>query len=64
MKSLRIQGIYVGSRAMFDRMLHAISTNKIRPLIDRVFDFGDAPAALRYLQSAQHLGKVVINLSS
>lgn len=62
MKSLRLQGIYVGSRAMFERMIDAICANNIHPVIDRVFRFDQAPAALQYLQSAQHTGKVVINV--
>ncbi len=60
MKSLRIQGIYVGSRAMFEAMNRAISLHKLRPVIDRVFPFEEAPAALRHLESGSHFGKVVI----
>ncbi|MEM6936085.1 MAG: zinc-binding dehydrogenase, partial [Pseudomonadota bacterium] len=32
----------------------------VRPHIDRRFSFDEAPAALEYLASAQHVGKVVI----
>jgi NADPH:quinone reductase-like Zn-dependent oxidoreductase len=60
LKSVRLQGIYVGSRAMFERMLGGMEINRIRPVIDRIFDFQDAPNALAYLHSAQHVGKVVI----
>ncbi len=37
MNSIRLQGIYVGSRAMFERMNRFIETQRIRPVIDRIF---------------------------
>lgn len=60
MKSVRIQGIYVGSREMFEAMNRAIELHGIRPVIDRVFPFTEAKAAYHYLQSGAHFGKVVI----
>ena len=32
----------------------------VRPVIDRSFGFGDAPAAFDYLREARHVGTVVI----
>jgi NADPH:quinone reductase-like Zn-dependent oxidoreductase len=61
-KGLRIHGIRVGSRAMFEDLNHAISANGLRPVIDRVFSFDEAREALRYLQAAEHVGKVVITV--
>lgn len=61
-KSLRVQGIRVGSRAMFADMNRAISVNGLRPVIDRVFPFEQAREALRHLQGAGHVGKVVISV--
>lgn len=61
-KSLHIHGIYVGSRDMFEAMCQALSVNRIQPVIDRVFSFQESAAALEYLQSGQHFGKVVIRL--
>lgn len=63
-KSLTVQGIYVGSRKMFEAMNQTISQHQIKPVIDRVFPFSEAQAAYRYLQSASHFGKVVIQVSS
>ena len=60
MKSIRIQGIYVGSRQMFENMNHAIALHKIKPVIDKVFPFEDATAAYKHLESGVHFGKVVI----
>jgi NADPH:quinone reductase-like Zn-dependent oxidoreductase len=60
MKSLRLQGIFVGSRQMFEDMNAAITANKLRPLIDRRFRFDEAREALRYMETASHFGKIVI----
>jgi NADPH:quinone reductase-like Zn-dependent oxidoreductase len=60
MRNIRIQGIYVGSREMFEAMNRAIVLNDIHPVIDRVFGFAEAKEAYRYLQSGAHFGKVVI----
>jgi NADPH:quinone reductase-like Zn-dependent oxidoreductase len=43
-------------------MNRAIAVSRLKPTIDKVFSFDDAAAAYRYLQSAQHFGKVVIRL--
>jgi NADPH:quinone reductase-like Zn-dependent oxidoreductase len=59
-KGLRVQGIRVGSREMFEDLNRAVAVNGLRPVIDRVFPFEEAPRALRHLQAANHVGKVVI----
>ena len=61
-KSLRVQGIYVGSRDMFEAMNRAMAQAKMKPIIDRVFPFHEAPAAYHYLRSGVHVGKVVITI--
>jgi NADPH:quinone reductase-like Zn-dependent oxidoreductase len=58
-----LQGISVGSMQMFEAMNRAISVSGLKPIIDKVFSFDDAPAAYRHLQSAQHFGKIVIRVS-
>jgi NADPH:quinone reductase-like Zn-dependent oxidoreductase len=60
MKSLRVQGIFVGSRTMFEEMNRAISVNNLRPVIDKFFSFEDVPQALAYMESGAHFGKIVI----
>jgi len=60
MKNVRVQGIYVGSRQMFENMNRAIAFNKIQPVCDRVFEFHQAPAALKYMESGAHFGKICI----
>jgi NADPH:quinone reductase-like Zn-dependent oxidoreductase len=61
MKGGTLRGIFVGSRAMFLAMNRLLAEKQLRPVIDRVFPFADAPAAYRHLESATHFGKVVIS---
>ena len=62
MNGLRIQGLLVGNRDDFEAMNRFISAVKHAPVIDRVFEFGDAPSAFAHLVRQSHLGKVVIRL--
>ncbi|MDO8877737.1 MAG: NAD(P)-dependent alcohol dehydrogenase [Pseudolabrys sp.] len=59
-KSIRLQGIHVGSRDMFAAMNRAIANAHLKPVIDRVFEFKDAKAAYAYQQSGGHMGKIVV----
>jgi NADPH:quinone reductase-like Zn-dependent oxidoreductase len=61
-KQATVQGVFVGSRGQFERMNAAITAHRLVPVIDRVFDFDEAPAAYRHLEKAAHFGKVVIRL--
>ncbi len=61
-KSIRLQGIYVGSREMFEAMNRAMTLHQIRPVIDRVYPFEEARNAFKYMESAAHFGKIVITL--
>ena len=60
MKAVRVQGIYVGSGAMFAAMNRAIALHGLRPVVDRVFPFEQAREALAYMESQAHFGKIVI----
>jgi len=62
MKNLCLQGIYVGSRTMFEEMNKAINANKMYPVIDRVFPFSETADAFHHLESGQHFGKIVIKI--
>ncbi|MDQ8728897.1 NAD(P)-dependent alcohol dehydrogenase [Bradyrhizobium sp. LHD-71] len=56
-----LRRIGVGSRQDFELMNRAITHQKLRPVIDRVFPFEDAKSAYRYLESQKHFGKVVVS---
>lgn len=62
MKGVTIQGVYVGSRDMFESMNRVLTLHRIHPVIDRTFPFEQAREALHYLASGAHFGKVVISL--
>lgn len=61
-KQLHVQGIYVGSRAMFEEMNAAIAKAELHPVIDRVFGFDQVREAFLHMQSASHFGKIVIRV--
>jgi NADPH:quinone reductase-like Zn-dependent oxidoreductase len=62
-KSLRMQGIYVGSRETFEGMNSAIERHLLRPVIDQVFPFAQAREAMKHMESGAHFGKIVIRLN-
>jgi NADPH:quinone reductase-like Zn-dependent oxidoreductase len=61
-KSIRLQGVYVGSRRMFEDMNAAFALNRIHPVIDQRFDFEDARAAFHAMRGAGHFGKLVVSI--
>jgi NADPH:quinone reductase-like Zn-dependent oxidoreductase len=63
-RGIRVDSVYVGSVRHFEAMNEAIGRWSLHPVIDRVFPFSEAKAAYAYLQSAKHVGKVVIDVSS
>jgi NADPH:quinone reductase-like Zn-dependent oxidoreductase len=62
LKAASLQGISVGSTRMFEDMNLAIARNGIRPPIDRVYPFEQAPDAFRQLSSGDFVGKLVITV--
>ncbi|MEC9342171.1 MAG: NAD(P)-dependent alcohol dehydrogenase [Pseudomonadota bacterium] len=60
MKAIRVQGAFVGSRQMFERMNRAIGQHRIVPIVDQVFAFDEAGKALELMQRGAHFGKIVI----
>jgi NADPH:quinone reductase-like Zn-dependent oxidoreductase len=63
-KSACVQGIYVGSREMFEAMNAAFSANGLRPVIDQRFPLEQAREAFQCMQAAGHFGKIVIEIPS
>ena len=62
LKSVRLQGIYVGSREMFEAMNRALSLSRLKPVIDRVFPAADVQDAMKYMLTGAHFGKVCLVL--
>ena len=61
-KQLRVQGIYVGSRADFEALNRALLTTRIEPVVDQEFPFEALPEALRTMEAASHFGKLVVRM--
>ena len=59
-KMLQVRGIYVGSRRHFEEMNRAIAQTSMKPVVDRVFSFGEARQAFEVMENASHVGKIVI----
>lgn len=61
-RQVRVQGVYVGSRAHFEAMNRAITANRMRPVVDQVFAFSQAREAFKTMESGCHFGKIVIQV--
>ncbi len=61
-KQIRISGIYVGSRADQEDMIQAITTNRLKPIIDRSFPLDEIVASFKYFESRKHFGKVCLEI--
>jgi NADPH:quinone reductase-like Zn-dependent oxidoreductase len=59
-RQVRLQGITVGHRDGFEAMMRAIDQHKLRPVVDRVFEFAELKEAMAYLKSGAHYGKICI----
>lgn len=56
-----ISRLFVGSRTNLETMLDAVSTHRLKPVIDKVFPIAEARDAYRYFQQGDVFGKVVID---
>jgi len=59
--SARVQGLSVGSREMFEAMCRAMALHQIRPVIDRVMPWTEAPRAIDEMATGGHFGKIVLS---
>ncbi|MBK1835451.1 zinc-dependent alcohol dehydrogenase family protein [Roseibacillus ishigakijimensis] len=59
-KSLRVYGIYVGSRTMQENFHRGLSEHGITPIVDRVFPFAEANASYDYQLGGSHFGNIVV----
>ncbi|EMD30917.1 hypothetical protein CERSUDRAFT_109716 [Gelatoporia subvermispora B] len=63
LKIAMIRGIFIGSRTQFEDMNRLIAARGLRPVVDKVFPFDETRKAYEYLESQQHVGKVVIKVA-
>ncbi|KAI0032646.1 NAD-P-binding protein [Vararia minispora EC-137] len=62
--SSQMRGVLVGPKVQFEELLAFADVHHIRPHIHKIFAFNELPAALEYLKSEQHFGKVVVKVGS
>jgi NADPH:quinone reductase-like Zn-dependent oxidoreductase len=61
-RNVTLKGIVNGPRDELERMLKFYEEKQIRPVVDRIFGFGEANDALEYLFGGGHFGKVVVKV--
>jgi D-arabinose 1-dehydrogenase-like Zn-dependent alcohol dehydrogenase len=57
-----VTGIYVGTRADFEALNRFLTEHKLKPVIDRVFSFEEAPQAYEFMDNGSYQGKIVVRL--
>ncbi|MDT8448784.1 MAG: NAD(P)-dependent alcohol dehydrogenase [Wenzhouxiangellaceae bacterium] len=60
MKNVRMHGVLVGPREMFETMNRAIEQHRLEPVIDKVFAFDEFRPALEHMEAGKHFGKIVV----
>ena len=64
MKAVRMQGIFVGSKQMFEQMNQMFCQhNHLKPVVDKVFGFDEIKDAFKYMEAGAHFGKIVVKIS-
>jgi NADPH:quinone reductase-like Zn-dependent oxidoreductase len=61
-KTLRLQGVSVGSRGDMEELLAFVENNRISPIIDARYSFDALPYALDHLDRGR-FGKVVVEIN-
>lgn len=61
-KQLSILGSTMGAGEDFDAMLGFVNQHQLVPVVDEVFAFADAEAALRRLETGAQFGKIVLRI--
>jgi NADPH:quinone reductase-like Zn-dependent oxidoreductase len=62
MKFAMVRGIFVGAREHFEGLMRAVAVNRLKPVVDKTFEFDEAVEAFKALKAAQHFGKIVIRI--
>ncbi|MFN3605166.1 MAG: zinc-dependent alcohol dehydrogenase family protein [Leptonema sp. (in: bacteria)] len=62
MQNIKIQGVIVGHKRSLEEMINAWEFHNLKPIVDQVFDFEEAPRAFEYLKNGSHFGKICIRI--
>jgi NADPH:quinone reductase-like Zn-dependent oxidoreductase len=60
MRQIRCQGVFVGSRRAFERLVAAMEVGQLRPLVHHTWPFAALPDALASFAAGAHVGKVCL----
>jgi NADPH:quinone reductase-like Zn-dependent oxidoreductase len=60
---LTILGSTMGNDAEYAEIVRRLGAGELRPIVDRVFPFAQAPAAYAYLQRGEQFGKVAVEIA-
>jgi NADPH:quinone reductase-like Zn-dependent oxidoreductase len=58
-----IMGSTMGNEAEYREVVRILGTGELRPIIDRVYAFGEARAAFERLAKGEQLGKIVVEIA-
>jgi len=61
-RNVTLKGLLNGPRERLEEMVAFYEEKKIVPVVDKVFEFGEAKEALQYLYAGGHFGKVVVKI--
>jgi NADPH:quinone reductase-like Zn-dependent oxidoreductase len=60
-QNVRLQGVTLGGRDMFEDMVRAIETHRLKPPIDdKVYGFDEVADAIRSIPAGRHFGKICL----
>ena len=60
-QNVRLQGVTLGSREMFEDMVRAIDTHGLKPPVDeKLYGFEEVADAIRALPAGRHFGKICL----
>lgn len=60
-KQVELRGTTMGTDDEFRAMIALVASEKLRPIVDRVFPLGEAPAAHRLMDQGEQMGKIVFD---
>ncbi|KAL2817102.1 hypothetical protein BJX63DRAFT_419682 [Aspergillus granulosus] len=62
-RNVTLKGIINGPKDRFEEMVAFYEKHSIKPVVNRVFPFEEAPEAFKFLANGSHFGKVVIKVA-
>lgn len=62
-RNVTLKGIINGPKDRFEEMVTFYEKHGIKPVVNRVFSFKEAPEAFKFLANGSHFGKVVIKIA-